>query len=163
MPEQSRLRPPALDPRFVRVDTGTTYPAAFRDVVRGRHRRALGNTLGLEAFGVNLVRLDPGAASSLRHWHTRQDEFIYVLEGDLMLVTNGGEQPLGPGMCAGFPAASPDGHQLVNRGSRPALYLEVGDRAPGDRCHYCDIDLECRATAAGERYLHRDGTPYDAE
>jgi uncharacterized cupin superfamily protein len=163
MSDHRPLRAPALDPRSVPGYTGTTYPPAFRSVVSGRHRRALGDALGLETFGVNLVRLDPGAASSLRHWHTRQDEFIYVLEGELVLVSNGGEQRLAPGMCGGFPAGSPDGHQLVNRTASPAVYLEVGDRLPGDRCHYSDVDLLCLSTAAGEKFVRRDGTPYDNE
>jgi uncharacterized cupin superfamily protein len=161
MSDHPSPRPPALDPRRVAADSSTGYPPPFLEQVRGRHRRALGDALGLETFGVSLTRLDPGSASSLRHWHSRQDEFVYLLEGELVLVTNGGEQVLGPGMCAGFPAGSPDGHHLVNRTTRPALYLEVGDRLPGDRCHYCDVDLECRSTPAGELFVHRDGTPYD--
>jgi uncharacterized cupin superfamily protein len=133
----------------------------FRRVVQGRQKQALGDHLGLQNFGVNLVKLDPGAVSSLRHWHTRQDEFVYVLEGELVLVTNGGEQRLPAGACAGFPAGSPDGHQLVNRSEAVALYLEVGDRSPGDRCLYPDVDLEARQQPEKESFFHRDGTPYD--
>jgi uncharacterized cupin superfamily protein len=111
---------------------------------------------------VNLVRLPPGCASSQRHWHTRQDEFVYVLEGELTLVTDAGEQRLTAGMAAGFPAGRPDGHHLVNRSGRDALFLEIGDRSPGDEGEYPDIDMIWRTVDGDQRYvyLHRDGTPY---
>lgn len=127
----------------------------------GRAKRALGDALGLTTFGVNLTRLEPGAASSLRHWHRRQDEFVFVLEGELMLVTDDGEQCLGPGMCAGFVGGVANGHHLVNRGTVPATYLEVGDRLPGDEASYPDVDLHVRSTIAGGRYTHKDGRPYE--
>src|SRR5438477_7552526 len=115
MTHVSSLRAPALDPRGIPWHSQSTLPAALRHHVAGRHKQALGDALGLENFGVNLVRLDAGARSSLRHWHSRQDEFVMVLEGEVTLVTNGGEQVLRAGCCAGFPAGSPDGHQLINR------------------------------------------------
>lgn len=155
------LTAPALDPESVTPRTSSAYPTeAFRRVTAGRAKRALGDALGLTTFGVNLTRLEPGAASALRHWHRRQDEFVYVLEGELTLVTDAGEQVLGPGTCAGFPGGVTNGHQLVNRTSAPATYLEVGDRLPGDAADYPDVDLRVRSTAAGWKYTHKDGRPY---
>jgi uncharacterized cupin superfamily protein len=152
---------PALDPANVPARTGSIYPTEeLRSLTLGRSKQALGDALGLQTFGVNLVRLEPEAMSAVRHWHTRQDEFIYVLEGELTLVTENGEQALGAGMCAGFPAGKPDGHHLINRSDRVAVYLEVGDRLPGDAAHYPDEDL-CAATARGSYvFSHKDGTPY---
>lgn len=118
--EELSLRPPAIDPKSVPVRIGSSvYPKQFRKPVEGRSKQALGDAVGLRNFGVNLTRLAAGAWSSIRHWHTRQDEFIYVLEGEITLVTDDGEQVLGPGMVAGFPAGTPNGHHLINRGSRP--------------------------------------------
>ncbi|HYY05357.1 MAG TPA: cupin domain-containing protein, partial [Candidatus Limnocylindria bacterium] len=133
--------PPALDPRTVPERTGSTYPEPFRSSVGWAAKRALGSELGLTHFGVNLVRLGPGEWSSLRHWHTHEDEFVYVLEGELTLVTDAGEQRLGAGLAAGFPAGTPDGHQLINRSGAPALYLEAGDRSVEDLVTYSDVDL----------------------
>jgi uncharacterized cupin superfamily protein len=156
------LRPPALDPATVTARTGSAYPTDdFRKATAGRAKRGLGDALGLTTFGVNLTRLEPGAASALRHWHRRQDEFVFVLEGELTLVTDAGQQQLGPGMCAGFAGGVPDGHHLVNRSSSPAVYLEVGDRLPGDAAEYPDVDLRVRATAAGWKYTHKDGRAYE--
>jgi len=155
-------RPPALDPAEVAERVGSSYPEPFRGPVAGRRKRALGDALGLRNFGVNLVRLAPGAASSMRHWHARQDEFVYVLEGELTLVTDAGAQPLKAGMAAGFPAGVGDGHHLVNRSDQDALYLEVGDRMPGDAVVYPDIDLAIPPRPATGPYVftHKDGTPY---
>jgi uncharacterized cupin superfamily protein len=153
-------RPPALDPKTVPPETGSGYPQAFRALVAGRERRRLGDALGLKNFGVNLTRLPPGCASSQRHWHTRQDEFVYVLEGALVLVTDAGEQVLTAGMAAGFPAGRPDGHHLVNRSNRDAVMLEIGDRSPGDEGDYSDVDMMWRIVEGEERYLRKDGTPY---
>ncbi len=155
-------RPPALDPAEVAERVGSSYPEPFRGRVGGRRKRPLGNALGLRNFGVNLVRLSPGAVSSMRHWHARQDEFVYVLEGELALVTDAGAQSLKAGMAAGFPAGAGDGHQLVNRSDKDALYLEVGDRMPGDACVYPDIDLALphRPNTGPHAFTHKDGTPY---
>lgn len=151
--------PPVLDPAAVGAKLGATdYPEPFRAAVAGRLRKRLGNPLGITNFGVNLTRLEPGAASALRHWHTRQDEFVYVLDGELTLVTDAGETILRSGMCAGFPAGRPDGHQLVNRSDEPATYLEVGDRSAGDEAHYPDEDL--RYDGATDLFTHGDGTPW---
>src|SRR5262245_33639662 len=162
MAMKTPLHRPALDPTTVPPRTGTGYPTEeMRKAVAGRAKCPLGDALGLTTFGVNLTRLEPGAASALRHWHLRQDEFVYVVEGELTLVTDEGEQVLGRGTCAGFPGGVPNGHHLVNRSSTVAVYLEVGDRLPGDGAEYPDHDLSVRATPAGWRYIHRDGRPYE--
>lgn len=155
------LRPPALDPATVPPRTGSGYPTeALRAPLEGRSSRALGDALGLANFGVRLTTLAPGAWSSQRHWHTRQDEFVYVLEGEVTLITNDGEQVLGPGMCAGFVAGVPDGHQLVNRTDRPALFLEVGDRLPGDAGAYSSADLAAHPGKPAYTFTRRDGSAY---
>ncbi|MSO77928.1 MAG: cupin domain-containing protein [Alphaproteobacteria bacterium] len=153
--------PPFTDPKSLPSRRGTTvYPGKLSEPVAGRNKTALGDALGLQNFGVNLVRLEPGAASALRHWHTRQDEFIYVLAGEITLVTDAGAQVLAPGTIAGFPAGVANGHHLVNRSARDATYLEVGDRMPGDAVRYPDDDLVGEGTRAGYRFTHKDGTPY---
>ncbi|HXV23594.1 MAG TPA: cupin domain-containing protein [Alphaproteobacteria bacterium] len=150
-----------IDPARVPARRTTSYPDPFKAAVAGREKRALGDAAGLRNFGVNLTRLEPGAASALRHWHERQDELVYVLEGEVTLVTDEYERVLGPGMAAGFPAGRACGHQLVNRSRRPALYLEIGDRSPEDRVHYTQDDLDARLDPAGRwRFTHKDGRPY---
>ena len=162
MTTRRTLSLPALDPATVTPRTTSAYPTEeMRRTTAGRAKRALGDAVGLTTFGVNLTTLAPGAASALRHWHRRQDEFVYVLDGELTLVTDDGEQVLAPGTCAGFPGGVPNGHHLVNRTSRPAVSLEVGDRLPGDGAEYPDHDLTVRGTAAGWRYTHKDGRPYE--
>ncbi len=151
---------PVIDPASVPVRTGSAYPEVFAQGAAKREKRALGDAAGLTNFGVNLVRLPDGAMSSQRHWHSRQDEFVYVLEGEVVLVSDGGEQVLGPGMAAGFPAGSGDGHHLVNRSGRDALYLEVGDRSPGDEVDYPDIDMLRRRVGGENRFVRKDGTPW---
>ena len=150
------LQRPALDPPDVAPHTGSGYPEPFRSRVLPREKRALGDAFGLTAFGVNLTVLHPGAESSMRHWHTHEDELIYVLEGEVTLVTDAGEQRLGPGHCAGFAAGSRNGHQLMNRSDRPAVYLEISNRDPADEAHYPDVDL----LYAGGAFTRRDGTPF---
>ena len=154
------LAPRALDPATVPARTGSGYPEPFRAAVAGREKRALGDAVGLTRFGVNLVRLPPGTASAQRHWHRLEDEFVYVLAGELTLVTDGGAQTLGPGMAAGFPAGAADGHHLVNRSAADAVYLEIGDRVPGEEVEYPDIDLRYRDVAGKDVYTRKDGTPY---
>ncbi len=161
MSQPTKLKAPALDPRNVEARTDSGYPKIFRAAVTGREKRALGDALGLSHFGVNLVRLGPGVASALRHWHTGEDEFVYVLEGELELVTDAGAQKLGAGMAAGFPAGRPDGHHLVNRSDRDALYLEVGDRRPGDEVEYPDVDLRLVLLDGKETFVHKDGKPWE--
>ncbi len=137
------------------------YPEPFASLMSGREKRPLGDLFGLANFGVNLTRIAPGGCSALRHAHARQDEFIYILEGTPVLVTDEGETPLAPGMCAGFKAGTGNGHQLVNRGDTDVVYLEVGDRSAGDSVVYPDDDLQAVLGSDGQwRFLHKDGTPY---
>jgi uncharacterized cupin superfamily protein len=155
-------KPPAIEASAVPPSrAGRGYPEPFAARVAGRERRALGDAFGLTNFGVNLTRLPPGCMSALRHTHSREDEFIYILEGEPILVTNSGETQLRPGMCAGFKAGSGDGHHLINRGSRDVVYLEIGDRKSGDTVIYPDDDLGRALASSGERiFVHRDGRPY---
>ncbi|MDB4943265.1 MAG: putative sugar oxidoreductase [Labilithrix sp.] len=155
------LKLPALDPASLTPRVTSGYPEEFRARVTPREKRALGDALGLTRFGVNLTTLLPGKESSLRHYHAREDELVYMLEGEVVLRTDDGEQVLTAGMCAGFPAGSTNGHQLVNRSDRPARYLEIGNRTKDDEVTYSDVDLACRRDANGAWvYTHHDGTPY---
>ena len=138
----------------------SNYPDPFASRVAGREKRPLGDLFGLTNFGVNLTRLAPGAMSSLRHAHSRQDEFIYVLSGHPVLRTNAGETALAPGMCAGFKAGTGDAHHLVNRTHEDVVYLEVGDRAPDDAGTYPDDDIQAVLVDGKWRFTHKDGTPY---
>lgn len=141
---------------------GCGYPPPFDEACRQRVRRRLGDAAGLSQFGVNLMRLPAGCWSSQRHWHTAEDEFIFVLEGEVVLVTDAGEETLRAGDCAGFAAGEPDGHQLQNRSSADAVVLEVGTRRPTeDETFYPDIDLWAQKGDGG--YAHRDGKPYPDE
>ncbi|MDF5722563.1 MAG: cupin domain-containing protein [Rhizonema sp. PD37] len=151
-----------IDPQNVPSRTTTIYPEQFKSQVAGRVKQALGNAAGLKNFGVNLVTLAPGSSSALRHWHTNQDEFIYVIEGEATLVTNAGGQILKPGMMAAFPAGEEDGHHLVNRSSSTVVYLEVGDRTPDERVTYPDIDLIAKTSPDGIVFTKKDGTLYDS-
>ena len=138
---------------------GTGYPEPYDQPCRNRRRWQLGNAAGLTQFGANLLRLPVGAWSSQRHWHASEDEFIYVLEGEVVLVTNGGEETLRAGDCAGFKAGDPDGHHLQNRSGKEAVILEIGTRnSKGDGVDYPDIDLAIRSGSPG--YVHKDGKPY---
>lgn len=137
----------------------TNYPPLFAARVAGRTKRALGDVFGLAGFGVNLTQLAPGAASALMHCHSVQDEFIYVLEGEITLETSDGIQVLTPGMCAGFPAQG-TAHQLVNRSRAPAAYLEIGDRRAGDTVSYPADDLAAVFENGAWRFTHKDGSPY---
>ena len=157
---QDAIAKPALDPETLTPRQGSSYPEAFKGPVAARSKRVLGDALGLTRYGVNLVRLEPGAWSAQRHWHSREDEFVLVLEGQITLVTEAGEQALGPGMVAGFPGGQADGHHLVNRSDRPASYLEVGDRDPADEVHYPDIDLFLKSTPDGRVFTDKKGKPY---
>ena len=136
------------------------YPAQFRAVVAGREKKQLGDVVGLTQFGVNITRLKPGAASSLRHWHREEDEFIFVLEGELVLKEDAGEIVLKPGEAAGFKANSGNGHGLTNRTAKDVLYLEVGTRAKAERVVYPDVDLIMQRDATGRRYSKKSGEPY---
>lgn len=138
----------------------SNYPEPFAAQVAGRLKRPLGELFGLKNFGVNLTRLAPGAVSALRHAHATQDEFVYILEGTPILVTDAGEKPLSPGMCAGFAAGSGDAHQLVNRSVHDVLYLEIGDRTPGDRVTYPDDDLQAIFESGQWVFRRKDGRRY---
>ncbi len=154
------VHPPALDPQSVPSRQGSSYPEPFKGPVEGRGKRALGEILGLTNYGVNHVRLAPGAWSAQRHWHSHEDEFVYVLEGELTLVTDAGEQALAAGMAAGFPAGVADGHHLVNNSGRWAAYLEIGDRSADDEVRYSDIDLFLPSRRNGQVFTDKTGTPY---
>lgn len=153
--------PPAVDAAAVPPRARpTSYPPQLAHLVAGREKRALGEVFGLKAFGVNLTRLAPGTQSAFRHTHTRQEEFLYVLEGEPTLVTDAGEFPLRPGTCAGF---TPGGaaHHVVNRSDRDAVVLEVGDRVPDDEGIYPHDDIKAAKAPDGTwRFTHKDGTPY---
>ena len=154
------LRLPALDPATVEEKRGTGYPEPYRSSIGDRAKRALGNACGLTRFGVNLVTLGPGGRSAMRHWHTLQDEFVYMLEGELVLVTDEGEQVLRAGDCAGYPAGKRNAHHFINRGGALARYLEIGTREPGDKAFYPDIDLMSAEDEHGGYYAHKDGRRY---
>jgi uncharacterized cupin superfamily protein len=152
---------PALDPTTVVPRTDSGYPEPFRSRVLPREKRALGDAFGLTKIGINLTTLPPGKESAMRHFHTLEDEFNYVIEGEVVLCTDEGEQLLAAGMCAGFPAGKPNGHHLVNRGDRPVRYLEISNRDPDDSATYPDVDLAYRKRADGRAtFTHTDGTPY---
>jgi uncharacterized cupin superfamily protein len=148
-----------IDISAVKALLGSGYPPPYDEPCRQRQRRRLGDTARLTQFGVNLLRLPPGVWSSQRHWHTAEDEFVYVLEGEVVLVSDAGEEVLRAGDCAGFKAGEPDGHHLQNRSGAEVMLLEIGTRNPEkDGVDYPDIDLEIRPGDRG--FLHKDGTPY---
>jgi uncharacterized cupin superfamily protein len=138
----------------------SNYPEPFFSMMRGREKRRLGDVFGLNNFGVNLTRIAPGGLSALRHAHTKQDEFVYILSGRPTLITDEGETELAPGLCAGFKAGTGNGHQLVNRTDEDVVYLEIGDRTPGDEGSYPDDDLKAAFVDGAWRFTHKDGTPY---
>ncbi len=151
--------PKKIDVNAAPSVAGAAYPSPYDQPCAGRFRRRLGDVSGLTQFGVNLTRLPPGCWSSQRHWHTGEDEFVFIVAGEVVLVTDSGEEVLRQGDCAGFKAGSADGHHLQNRSAKDALVLEVGTRQPDqDAVFYPDIDLQIGKGRAG--YLHNDGTPY---
>jgi len=152
------LHKPALNPLTLDPVSRTSYPEPYRSRVMPREKRLLGECLGLTKIGVNRTTLPPGRESSMRHWHTHEEEFIFILEGEVILRTDGGEQILKAGSCAGFPAGAADGHQLINRSDQPAVYLEVSNRDAEDTVYYSDPDVDMIATSRG--MTRRDGTPY---
>jgi uncharacterized cupin superfamily protein len=151
---------PKIDVAKVPVDSRSAYPEPFNRVVVGRSRKRLGNAVGLDQFGVNLTTLKPGAASALRHWHEKEDELVYVLEGEVVLIEDDGETVLRPGDAAGFKANSGNGHHLVNKSNRDAVFLEIGTRAKHERAEYPDVDLLVIRDESGMRYTHKNGEPY---
>ena len=157
-----KTKPVAIDAAEVEPRVGSSYPAPFDADCAKREKRRLGDVFGLTQFGVNLLRLPPGQWSAQRHWHHKEDELVYVLEGEVVLVTDAGEQTLRPGMAAGFKAGVEDGHHLVNRSDKDAVVLEVGTRSLREEVDYSDIDMLVRLDENGEeRFVHKDGAPYD--
>jgi uncharacterized cupin superfamily protein len=151
---------PKIDVAALPIDTATNYPEPYRQAVSGRMRKRLGNAAGLTQFGVNLTTLKPGAWSSQRHWHAAEDELIYVLEGELVLREDDGDTVLGQGDAAAWKADAGNGHCLINRSNRDAVFLEIGARAANERVVYSDIDMRLERDASGARYLHKSGEPY---
>ncbi|WP_293129463.1 cupin domain-containing protein [Microcoleus sp. bin38.metabat.b11b12b14.051] len=149
-----------INPENVPNSTGSNYPEQFKSAVAGRVKKRLGNAAGLQNFGVNLVRLAPGSCSALRHWHSRQDELVYVLEGRVTLISNAGDEVLESGMVAGFRAGDADGHHLVNRSNADVVYLEIGDRTPDDSANYPDDDLIAKADGNSWIFTHKNGDIY---
>lgn len=138
----------------------SVYPEPFASQMAGREKRQLGDLFGLKNFGVNLTRLAPNAVSALRHAHSKQDEFIYILQGHPTLYTDAGRTQLAPGMCAGFKAGTGNGHRLINETAAEVLYLEVGDRTAGDEAIYPDDDLKALLVEGQWQFVHKDDRPY---
>jgi len=151
---------PKLDLSGVPVKTGSIYPAPFAAMMAGRSSLRLGEAGGLTQFGVNIVRLEAGAMSSLRHWHAHEDEFVMVTKGDLTMITDAGAEPMLPGDCAAFPAGSPDGHHFVNRSTAPGEFLVIGTKALREVATYSDVDLMVAIDGRTATFTHKDGTPY---
>jgi uncharacterized cupin superfamily protein len=147
-----------IDLKCVPERKGSTYPSPYNDQTNERIKQALGNAGGLTQFGVNLTRLPPGAWSSQRHWHSGDDEFVYMISGEVALITDAGEEKISAGDCVAFPRNTPNGHHLINKGPATAVFLEVGTRNPDDVCTYAEIDMVADKKFGG--YRHKDGTPY---
>ncbi len=151
---------PKIDIASLPIEAGSTYPKPFRPAVAGRSRKRLGVAAGLDQFGVNLTTLKPGAASALRHWHEKEDELVYIIEGEVVLIEDGGETMLKAGDAAGFKANVPNGQHLVNKSGRDAIYLEIGTRSKHERAEYPDVDLRIIRDELGGHYTHKNGQPY---
>ena len=151
---------PKIDISALPEDNSCGYPAPFHEIAKGRFRRRLGNAGGLTQFGVNLCRLEPGSGTSQRHWHEKEDELVYIVEGEVVLIEDEGETVLRAGDAASFKAGVANGHQLLNRSPCEALVLEMGSRIPAERAYYPDIDMQLVAERQADRFLHMDGTPY---
>jgi uncharacterized cupin superfamily protein len=151
---------PKIDPDAVRSVVGTLYPSPYDEPCRARVRQKLGDAAGLTQFGINVLTLPPGAWSAQRHFHSHEDELVYVLEGEVVLVTDQGTEVLRAGEAAGFKAGDPNGHCLKNLSTAPAKLLEIGSRVPGDSATYPDIDLHAPSAGKPAIYTHQDGTPY---
>jgi len=152
---------PKIDVDALDFKATSGYPTPFQACVAGCSRKPLGNAAGLSQFGVNLTRLEPGSMSALRHWHENEDELVYVLDGELILIEDGGETVLKANDAAGFRAGVANGHHLVNRSERPATYLEIGTRAKTERGHYPDVDLAVTKDSNSYTFTRKDGTSYE--
>jgi len=152
---------PRIDIGRVPAQQIASYPKEFAQVISGREKQRIGDAAGLTQFGINITRIKAGSASALRHWHEREDEFVYMLEGELVLCENDGETVLKAGDAAGFKAGSGVAHCLVNRTERDAIYLEVGTRAESERVHYPDVDFMMERDASGRRYFRKSGEPIE--
>jgi uncharacterized cupin superfamily protein len=148
---------PALSSLEVEPIVRSGYPEPYYSRCMPREKRRLGDVFGLQKIGINRTTLPPGKESSMRHWHTHEDEFVFVLEGEVVLRTQAGEQVMTAGCCAGFPAGSSDGHQLINRSDKPAVYLEISNRDAEDCAHYSDADVDLLARRG--KFTRRDGSP----
>lgn len=158
-----KLERPAVDPQDLPIRNSSGYPEPYRSRVLPREKRALGDAVGLTKIGVNLTTLMPGKESAMRHYHTHEDELVYIVEGEIVLCTDDGEQVLGPGTYAGFPAGARNGHHFVNRSDRPVRYLEISNRDPEDSAVYTDpeVDMVYSKSPEGKHvFSHRDGRPY---
>ena len=151
---------PVIDQTKCPVKTGSIYPEPYASMMQGRSSLRLGDAGGLTQFGANLVMLDPGALSSLRHWHLNEDEFVWVVEGECTLVQDAGETVMRPGDCAAFPAGSTDGHHFVNRTDRPAKFLVVGSKAKREVATYSDVDLKVEMEGGKARFTYKDGSDF---
>lgn len=151
---------PKLDLATVPVKTGSIYPAPYAAMMAGRSSLRLGDAGGLTQFGVNLVTLEPGALSSLRHWHMAEDEFVMVTEGTCIMVTDTGEEAMHPGDCAAFPAGSTDGHHFHNRSDRVARFLVIGSKSKHEIATYSDVDLVVEVKDGKAAFRHKDGRDY---
>ena len=151
---------PKIDISKAEVRVGSGYPAQFKAVCEGREKTRIGDAAGLTQFGVNITRIKPGSFSSLRHWHENEDELIYMLEGELVLVEDEGETVLRPGDAAGWKAGVSNGHHMINRSNRDALYLEIGTRAVRERAHYSDVDLANVRDERGGGFRRKSGEPF---
>jgi len=151
---------PKIDIGKIAIDTSTGYPSPFNKAVEGRSRKRLARAAGLTHFGVNICTLKPGAASSQRHWHENEDEFVYVLQGEVVLREDSGETVLKPGDAAAWKAGVPNGHCLINRSDRDAVFIEVGTRAASERAYYSEIDMMVVRDEKGARYTKKNGEPY---
>ena len=149
-----------LDLTAVPVKTGSIYPEPYASMMAGRSSLRLGDAGGLTQFGINLVRLAPGALSSLRHWHLHEDEFVMITEGECVLVQDAGETVMRVGDCAAFPAGNTDGHQFINRTEAPAVFLVIGSKAPAEVASYSDVDLQVHIGGGKARFTHKDGSDW---
>lgn len=152
--------PAVVDATQVPKVSGSKYPQQYAEAVQGRARAVLGNLFGLNQFGVNMVTLAPGSWSSHRHWHEGEDEFIYILEGEVLLTDDAGDHLMTAGQCAGFKAGNGNGHHLRNVGLKPVTYLEMGTRLQDDRAHYSDVDMQAVKAGGQFRFLRKDGSEF---